>query len=373
MKDNQEVEGTYGGQDKESIVGNGAIIEKTGRWCKAVNAAREMGEDIKAIARQYERCPDECTAGRIAEKYHEGTFNMDAIRKGRRDLKAQTTASNGKYQATADIEILKNGKVVDAAQVKYHKTPVQTAFHISDPKYDGLQKVCPAEQVERVHDLAGKRGSSGIGQRNYPDTAAKASDHLHHEGVKSNVLSYNKAVNITRNPVEAAKEILRKESLGAVKGGAIVGGAASGVMSVAENICAVAKGKKKGSDAIKAIGKDTVCGTADGAAKSVASIGIQAGLVRVGARTLAKSSAPVAIGVTAVDVIKDAALAISGEIDGEEFAIRSGKNVAKGGACWGGMEAGAALGTMILPGVGTVIGGILGGLASGLLADFLLS
>lgn len=373
MKNSQEVERKRDKVDKASIVHNGVVMEKVSRGCRSVDAARTMGEEIKTIARQYKRCADECTAGRIAEKYHEGTFNMDAIRRGRPDLKARTTASNGKCHAKADIEILKKGKVVDGAQVKYHKTPVQTTFHISDPKYDGLQKVCPSEQAKRARELAGKRGTSGIGQRNYPDTAKKASDHLHREGVKSNPLSYDNAVKITKNPAKAAKEILKAESLGAVKGGAIVGGAVSGVMSIGENIYAVANGKKTGSDAVKAVAIDAVCGTADGAAKSVASVGIQAGLIRMGARTLAKRSAPVAVGVTAIDVIKDAALAISGEIDGEEFVIRSGKNVVKGGAAWGGMEGGAAIGTMVCPGIGTIFGAIVGGMVSGLLADYIFS
>lgn len=363
----------YSKDDDKSLIKNGVIMEKAHRGAKAVNAARTTGEEIKDIAEQYKNCVDECTAGRIAEKFHEGTFNMDAARKGRPDLKARTTASNGQCRAKADIEVLKNGNIVDGAQVKYHNAPAATTFHISDPKYDGLQKICPSEQVAKVRELSGKRGKSGIGQRNYPDTAKKASDHLHHDGVKSDALSYDKALNMTKNPTKAAKEIFKKESLGAVKGGAIVGGAVSGVMSIGENIFAVVNGKKKTSDAIEAVAKDTVSGTIDGAAKSAASLGIQAGLVRMGAQTLARSSAPVAIGVTAVDVLRDAGLAISGKIDGEEFVMRSGKNVVKGSASWGGMEAGAALGTMICPGVGTIFLGILGAIGGGFLADVLVS
>jgi hypothetical protein len=80
----------------------------------------------------------------------------------------------------------------------------------------------------------------------------------------------------------------------------------------------------------------------------------------------------VAVVVTAVDIFKDVGRAVTGKIGGKELAVRSGKNVVKGGAGWGGMEAGAAIGTMICPGPGTIIGGIIGGIGGGFLADLLL-
>ncbi len=150
-------------EDKKLIARNGVLMEKTGWGAKAVYVAQTMGEKMKAIGTQYQKCADECTAGRIAEKYHKGTFNISTARNGRTDLKARTTASNGQPYVKSDIEILRNGMVVDGAQVKYYKTPLQTTFHISHPKYDGLQKVCPAEQAGRVLELSGKRGTSTEG------------------------------------------------------------------------------------------------------------------------------------------------------------------------------------------------------------------
>jgi hypothetical protein len=64
------------------------------------------------------------------------------------------------------------------------------------------------------------------------------------------LLNYETALDKTKNPATAAKQMLRNESLSAVKGGAIVGGTVSGVISVGENIAALVEREKKTEDAI---------------------------------------------------------------------------------------------------------------------------
>jgi hypothetical protein len=77
-------------------------------------------------------------------------------------------------------------------------------------------------------------------------------------------------------------------------------------------------------------------------------------------RTLA-SSAPVAAVVFAVQGGRTAFQYAVGDIDGAEAGRRTAESAAANVGGVGGAAAGAALGSLIFPGVGTVIGGILGG------------
>ncbi len=359
--------------ENRSAVENGVIGDTANRSAKAFDATRQMGKDIQRVSKQWQNCSKEQVAGRVAEKFHEGTFNKNAALKGRFDLKAVATESNGNAHSPADIEILKNGKVVDRVQVKYHKTTPRTTSNISDPKYNGMQKVVPSDQAKSVKDLANRRGQSGIGQKNYPDTAKNTTDSIKCENSRSDPLPRETSADIVEDPSAVTKRLTTLEVGNAAKYGGLIGGGICGVMSVAKNINAVSKGEKDGGEAAVAVVKDTALGGADGAVKGVATVGAEAALIRAGAQTLARTTAPVAIGITGVEVIKDVGSAIVGDIDGGELAKRTGKNVVKGGTMWGGIEAGTAIGTSICPGVGTIIGGIIGGIGGSLLGTSFFS
>lgn len=63
--------------------------------------------------------------------------------------------------------------------------------------------------------------------------------------------------------------------------------------------------------------------------------------------------------------------AAQGKLSGEQAAAQLGKCALKGGTMLAGAEAGAALGTLVMPGVGTVVGGALGSLlAAGVTSRF---
>ncbi len=356
-------------KEKESVH-DGIVMETIARYGQALDAVQDMGTRISKVAETYNATGQPQVAGRIAEEWHAGTFNRDAALKGHSNLRAQTTASNGQHSATADIEVFQNGKIVAKAQSKYNNSTAKTTFEISDKNYDGMQKLHPSDQ--NVGDLAGRRGTSGIEQRNYPDTAKNATEKLHYENIESDPLSYGEAIQLADDATVAAKKIVQQEMLNAVKGGAVIGAALSGSISTVTNIRTVLKGEKKLSNAAKDVAVDTTIGGADGAIKGAATIVIKSGMVRVGAKAAARSSAPVAIGMTAVEIGKDAGLAVMGKIDSRELSTRTGKNVAKGAGAWAGMEGGAALGTFIFPGIGTIVGGVVGGIAGHLGASALV-
>lgn len=363
---------TKNSPNDRSPLSEGAIMEALGRHGRALHVARVTGEEVQAVCKQWRNCAPEQTAGRVAETMHTGSFNADAVLKGRVDLTAATTASGGNGHAAVDIEILRRGKLVGGAQVKYCGDTAKTTFSVSAPKYDGLQKVVPAEQAAGVRDLAKRRGTSGIGQRNYPDTAQKASDRVRLGGVESKPLSTAEAVEAAKNPKAAAQRLFAAQAGQAVKAGGVIGGVIAGGLSAATNAHAVWARQKGFSDAAVDVAKDTACGALDGAAKGAVTVGTEMALARVGAQVLAGSSAPVAIAITAVDVAKDVGSLMAGDIEASEFGGRACRNVVKGGCTWGGMEAGAAIGTAICPGVGTIVGGIIGGIGGSLFGGLLV-
>ena len=350
---------------------DGAVFEAATRGLNGVRAAQHGAARVQEVADQWRNISSERLAGRIAEELHVATFNMDAADKGINHLKAVTGAGSGAPTAAADIAIMNGSQVVDTAQVKFHATPAGTTFHVSDVKYNGMQKVVPSDQVAQVRELAAKRGVDGLGQRNYPDVANKAADRLRSNGVESSPLSRSEALDAAKNAPRVASDLVANRVVSAVKSGAVMGALVGGGASAVSNLVAYANNQKSGEDALAAITKDTAACAATGAAVSGATVAAEAALIRAGAGALARGAAPVAIGLTAVELAKDVGRLMNGDIDGNKFAGNTAKNVVKGGVTWGGMEAGAALGTVLFPGFGTVIGGIIGGIGGSLFGSWM--
>jgi len=308
-------------------------------------------------------------AGRLAEEIHATTFNTDAAGKGLRGLQAKTTASMGDPFAAADVVVTKSGAQVDLAQLKYCRRASDTTRKIANVKYDDMQRVVASDQVDQVRDIARRRGTDGLGRRNYPAVAEEASGSIRNSGAASTPLSHAEAIEAAANPTTAASRLVSNQVVGALKSGAVTGGLVGAGISAITNIVSVAKDEKSANAAVVDTAADTAGCAATGAAVSAAAVGAQTALARAGAGALARGSAPVAIAVTAVDIGKNAYKTAVGEIDSSELAARSAGNVATGVSTWGGMEAGAALGTLLMPGVGTIVCGVAGGIVGGVLGD----
>ncbi|MBT3217818.1 MAG: hypothetical protein HN348_01895 [Proteobacteria bacterium] len=358
--------------DVSSSAAAGATFEATARSLKGVRAAQEGAARVKQVAEQWGNTTTEQVAGRMAEELHAVTFNMDAAAKGLSQLKASTGAANGAGTAVADISITNAGKMVDQAQVKFHGTAASTNFNIASTKYDGMQRVVPSDQVERVRELAKKRGVDHLGKRNYPEVARSASDRVGSGGVESKPLTRDDALSVAKNPNKTAANLVGRQMAQAVKKGAIVGAAVGGGVSTVANIVAYSSGKKDGKEAVLDTLKDTATSGVSGAVVAGSAVAAEAVLIRVGARALARGSAPVALGLTAVDIARDVGHFAKGDIDGGEFAGRAACSAAKGGCVWGGMEGGAAAGSLICPGIGTIVGGVVGGIGGALFGGWLL-
>ena len=285
---------------------------------------------------------------------------------------ARTTASLGDPHAPADIRIFQGKSAVADAQLKYCGSPARTVFEVSHRRYSGSQKVLPSDQVDVVRKLAGKPGRRSIAGNDYADTARSASDRLQYDGLTSRPLSKTQAHEAAASPKTAADHLVSAEQLRMVKQGAVVGALAAGGVSLVVNTKALLDGEKNAVEGALSVLKATAGGGLSGMVLGTATVTTEAALVRVGFRSVARSSAPVAIAMTTMDVARDMGSLVSGEISGGEFAVRTGKHVVRGSTTFVGMEGGAAFGTAICPGVGTVLGGIIGGLLGGLFGGWLV-
>lgn len=345
---------------------DGAVFVAVNDGLNPLRAMQAGVGRLRAIAGEWYGAPAARVAGRMAEELHVATFNADAAAK-HSPLRATTTAAQGNRYAPADVTVADaSGQSVLDAQLKYHSNAHSTTKNIASSKYDGMLRVVPADQVAKVRELARGRGVYRVPGRNYSATAKGATAQLEAGGVHSAPLSIAEALDAASNPARAASRLLRRHFGKALTNGAIAGAAIGGGLSAVANCVALSRGTKSATTASLDTLKDTVNSSATGAAVGGIALATETALLRVGAAGLANGAAPVAIALTAVEVGKDAGRLLLGQMDGVAFMLSAARNVAKGGFTWAGMEGGAAVGTLIAPGIGTAVGAFVGGVTGAL-------
>lgn len=292
-------------------------------------------------------------AGFRAEVHHEATFNADAIRKGLR-VRAVRLKDNG----PVDLHIRREDQVVGKVQVKNCKTAARTTAAVSYKKYDGMQRVVPADQVGKVRNLAKARGVDGLGQRNYADTSKSATARVEHGGAASKPLKYDEP-----QSKRLGARMVKGEIGSAVRSGAQNGALIGGAVSAVGNIAAAWNEEKTPLEAAGSVAKDVTFAAVGGATSAAVTSAVTAGCTRLGVQALSKGGAPGAIAATGIEVVKDLVALGKGELTAAQVAGRGVEHAGGAGGAWGGAAAGAALGTALCPGVGTVIGGFVGGMA----------
>lgn len=357
----------------ERNIQNGVLGEVLGRTTKAFATAQDGARELAKLRFQWRNVSVTSRAGYLGEGFHEATFKIKAAWKGRPDLSSVRTAAKGLPTAAADIEILKNGKPVASAQLKFNGNVSKTTFDISQAKYDGMQKVVAADQAEGVRRLAQLRGPSGIGQRNYIDTAQNVAGKITYEGVSSTPITHQDALDLARSRTGGGHRLLVQQGARTVLAGGGIAAALGTGVSVLKNGASVASGEQDLGTAATNVLSDGALSGLYGIAVSGIALGTQQAFTRLGLAALARSSAPAAIAVSAIEIGKDCIAATKGNITGSEFKGRAIMHTARGGGVWAGVEAGVLLGTAVFPGLGTIAGGILGGIAGSVASDAIIS
>jgi hypothetical protein len=101
--------------------------------------------------------------GFAAEAHHAASFNVETAAHG--DLTSSARLHPKKNHPKADIQIKENGGIRET-QVKFYKDGEATAKAISNPKYDNLEKIGPADQIDAIRTHAKK--AAGRNQNTRP-------------------------------------------------------------------------------------------------------------------------------------------------------------------------------------------------------------
>lgn len=342
------------------------------------NQLNTLAEELKQFGDVRAKCTPESTGGYAAEIHHQRTFLADAAKKGHNNLDVKLGPRGGRCsKGTADLMIIENGKPVAEAGLKYRGKETNTAFDQSNAFDRGRQKICPDEQVDRVKELANTRAKTGtLKAKEYADTAKNATNKLKYKDVESKPLTKEESIKLVNNSSSYAKEALKNDLTTYSKTGAITGAMFNGATSIISNTISFVKGQKEFGEAVKDIAVDTTKGGVKGATVGVTTAVVKQGLIKVGAKNLARGSVPVAIATSAfeatIDIAKDIKKLSNGQMKGREVAFNAVGHTAsaatKGAGSYAGAQIGATLGVFAGP-VGVAVGGLIGGTIGYLSSD----
>lgn len=347
---------------------NAVIQVQAARGVRAIAESTKGAEQLAATAKQYANAAHgNHLAGRVFEDMHVATANVDAALKGL-PQRFETTASVGRPHDVADIIAKVEGKTVAAAQAKLSGSSTTLVCSISSPKYDGMQKIVPADKTVRVRRIAD--GLSKAGRRtdlSLEDTAKGVTDRVNYKGASSKPVSLAKAQQAAKQPKAVAKVMKREAVQSAYGAAALVGGGMSGVVTAMQGGSA----------------KDVLNSTAKGATRGVIQQAATAGINKVGtaaitqvaskatANAFSRSGVPGAIAGAGINVCSDLIDLHDGKITGLECATRAAKHGVRAGTTWAGTEAGACIGAVGGP-IGIAVGAILGGVLGSFVPDLFI-
>ena len=234
-------------------------------------------------------------------------------------------------------------------------------YEITNPKYQGMQKLVPDGNADRVRELAQKRAQTRtLKADEYVDTAKNVTDKLKYGNVQSEGTSYQENLWAAENPefyaaIAEAKYVAREAAVigaNAVVAGFVVGG----VISAVKNGISAFNGEIAIEEAIATTAKDATKSGLRSGATGVGSPFIRYGATKLGVKALAKSNFAVAIAASVIDVGASVYSFAKGEITAHELIEKAGQ---AGTSTTYSMYAGAAGGAIFGP-VGAVVGSMAG-------------
>lgn len=250
--------------------------------------------------------------GNLFEYIELTKFNRNASTAGS-DLRAVITDSVGRPHDPADIEILKNEKVVRKVQAKFsdseHAAKDSVNMQRKD-KYTGMQRLIRKEEhytdsvtgedttlLKNAKRLAKTRADKegSIYQKQYKDVYDNITDELHHEDITSEGTTLKEVKAAYSDPTKYAKAFERKQVAADMKVTASSMAKASfittGVISGISNMFQLFRNDKDLADALHDVGADAVQSGVRGGATGMISTAIRYKGVKAGSSLLSDSTA----------------------------------------------------------------------------------
>lgn len=264
--------------------------------------------------------------GNLFEQIEILKFNQDALNKGS-SLVAKTTASQGLPHDPVDIIIKKGHSTLREIQAKSCNSAAKTGFALSDSKYAEMARLAPKDQTARLEELLKKRIATGtLKASDYEQTLRNLQRNgLEHGNVASGGTTYDEAFSATDPEVAKTmadkakiKSIVDDTRMSAESGGKI-GAVVATSISLTNGIYRYTQGEIDTAEAIAQVGVDAAKGYATGYAVSALSKTIthtgRYFLGEAAAKSIAKSSAPVAIAAGVITLGKSLVSYLKGDID----------------------------------------------------------
>ncbi|MGV3073743.1 YkgJ family cysteine cluster protein [Clostridium baratii] len=338
-------------------------------------------------------------AGFSGELIKEARDNKEAILKDDH-IRTRTTDGIGRTndQVHDHVKVDRNNNVIDdsgsqmkmkgkfssKAEIKQSsKNIVEDMLSDKWDKYKDSPMDIPSEQVKYAKEYAREkanelkkaaddcRNSGNIEKANKLEKKAKEYE-IVEENIRDSKVSSEDAINARKNPNKFTVNEVLKDShnagIEAAKSSLIM----SGIISGSQNIFEVLTKKKSVDEAAKDFVKTTTTSTIDGygiGASGTALKAIMHSSSNSTLRALGKTNAPAMIATAVTEVGKSLKKYAKGDIDELQLLEELGNK----GTGMIAASYGAAIGSIILPGVGTVVGGMIGHTISNILYNDCIS
>lgn len=347
--------------------------QQTAKITEASMSLLQDSERLRELAEKWRNVAPDIAQGHLFEQLHVVKFNLDALQKGRLDVKAFTTAANGKPHDPTDIFIQQARKKI-GYQAKSCNDAVRSLFSLTDKldesKYAGMVRLPPSEQYEKIKELLEKRVQSGsLKQSQYEDTLRHLRSELSLDGVGSGGVTHIEAMEATKAKVadQVAKDFetktiraeMHRSGLEAGKTGAAI---AAGVSSVS-SLLKLSRGEATTGEVVAQVTVDAAKGYAASYVTTAVSKGVPHLILKTGAsqgavNVLTKSNAHLAIAAGVVQSGKSIIRYLNGEIDDEQLLSEVSHTAVTGTSAF----YYAALGQAIIPipVVGAFVGSAVG-------------
>ncbi len=260
----------------------------------ATNVSIDGMDLLKDVAKRKYNVSFDQKKGNFFEYIEAAKFNRDAAFKGI-DTRAVVTDSIGRPHDPVDIELVKNGKVVDKVQAKFSdadNAASQSVFYQAKEKYRGFKRLIRKDEhyvskktgkecrlSDEAKRLAKKKSEMPYHSDIYKDTYENLTDEIKADGATSGGTTLEETKEVSANAENYAdkfeKEALYKEMGSTAINMAAASAITTGFVSGISNLFQVYKNKKTLSDAMKDVCKDTGIGALRGAGTGIISTSIR--------------------------------------------------------------------------------------------------
>ncbi|MBE7031418.1 MAG: hypothetical protein E7401_00455 [Ruminococcaceae bacterium] len=192
-------------------------------------------------------------------------FNTKAGNKGKRS-RAEITDAIGKPHDPSDINIVKDGKVIQQIQAKVYDKASDTAFQFRDKKYHGMQRLTTKDKAKRVKEITKARmESDSIYADDYKDSYHNITESgIECDGIKSGGTKESELKLIDSNPNKFNRGIILKQKTREVGESVLYSMLYEAVENVPSDVCKLLNREETFSDAManscKYIGKGLMRG-----------------------------------------------------------------------------------------------------------------